>query len=336
MNNLNDSDERKILLNKIHAYRETQLIYIAAKLKISDILFECEKTIDELAQLTKTHKESLYRVLRACTSMGLYKEKDNKFYLTKVGNLLISDNPDSIRPIALMRGEEVNWKPWGELLYAVQTGESAFEKVFNMNLFEYYNKNPKSGEVFNEGMRIGSKYNIEMILEKYDFSKFKKIIDVGGGNGSLLISILEKYNSCKGILYDLPTVVKEANKYIDISKIKDNIKIESGNMFLNVPEGGDCYLVKRILHDWDDCNCINILKNCRESILTDGILLIIDSVIIKNEPTGKINDVHMMVVCPGGKERTREEFIYLLNQSGFKLKKIIENNGTSIVECMPI
>lgn len=336
MDNLNDNDIKKILLNKIHSYRETQLIFVAAKLKISDILIKSGKTIDELAKLTKTHKESLYRVLRACTSIGLYIEKDGKFYLTKLGNLLISNNPDSIRSVAIMRGEEVNWKPWGELLYAVKTGESAFKKVFNMDLFEYYNKNPKSGEVFNDGMRITTKDDIEMILEKYDFSNFERIIDIGGGNGALLISILEKYKNCIGILYDLPNVIKESKKYIDISMAKDNIKMESGNMFLNIPKGGDCYLLKRILHDWDDYNCIKILKNCRESIVTDGRLLIIDSIITKNKPTGKINDVHMMIVCPGGKERTRKEFIYLLNQSGFELKKIIGNDGISIIECTPV
>lgn len=312
------------------------MIFVAAKLKISDILIKSGKTIDELAKLTKTHKESLYRVLRACTSIGLYIEKDGKFYLTKLGNLLISNNPDSIRSVAIMRGEEVNWKPWGELLYAVKTGESAFKKVFNMDLFEYYNKNPKSGEVFNDGMRITTKDDIEMILEKYDFSNFERIIDIGGGNGALLISILEKYKNCIGILYDLPNVIKESKKYIDISMAKDNIKMESGNMFLNIPKGGDCYLLKRILHDWDDYNCIKILKNCRESIVTDGRLLIIDSIITKNKPTGKINDVHMMIVCPGGKERTRKEFIYLLNQSGFELKKIIGNDGISIIECTPV
>jgi len=334
--NLSDNDEKNILLNKIHAYRETQLIYIAAKLKISDFLSKSEKTIDELVKLTKTHKASLYRVLRACTSIGLYEEKEKIFYLTKLGKLLLSDNPNSVRSVAIMRGEEVNWKPWGELLYTVKTGESAFKKVFNMNLFEYYNKNTKSGEVFNEGMRIFTKDDIKVILEKYDFSTFKKIIDVGGGNGTLLISILEEYNNCKGILFDLPDVVKESKKYIDLSKIGNYIEIESGDMFSNVPVGGDCYLLKKILHDWDDYNCINILKNCRKSILISGRLLIIDFVIIEDKPTGKINDVHMMVVCPGGKERTRDEFIYLLNQSGFELKQIIGNDGISIIECIPV
>ncbi len=325
-----------ILLLKLHAYRENQLLYIAAVLGISDFLEYGEKTVDELAELTKTHRDSLYRILRAFAGIGLYEERDNKFHLTKQGKLLISDNPDSIRPVAIMRGEEANWKPWGELLYAVKTGESPFLKVFGMDLFEYYNKNPESGEAFNKSMRIFTNYEIPKILKEYDFSKFSKIVDIGGGNGSLLTAIIEKYRNCHGVLYDLIDVVKEAEIYISISKLRNNIKSEPGDMFLNIPKGGDCYILKRILHDWDDTKVIRILENCRKSISPGGKLLIIDHIITRNNLSGISNDIQMMVMCPGGKERTKEEFGRLLNRTNFKLNKIIGNKGVSIIECLPV
>jgi hypothetical protein len=324
------------MLNKIHAYQETQLIYVAAKLKISDHLKEGGKTPEELAVLTGTHKGSLYRVLRACSALGLYEEKNKKFYLTEYGKLLISDNPDTLRPVAIMRGEEVNWKPWEKLLFAVETGRSAFMDIFKMNLFEYYKRNPEAGNSFNEGMRIFTRFDIDMILNNYDFSCFKKIVDAGGGNGALLMSILEKYGECCGVLFDLPEVIEEAKEYVYNSRMKDRIAVEAGNIFLRMPEGGDCYILKKILHDWDDGHSIGILKNCRKSIAAQGKLLIMDYVIKENSPAGKVNDIHMMLVCPGGMERTEEEFVKLLDESGFKLTKIILDKGVSIIECTPV
>jgi tRNA A58 N-methylase Trm61 len=321
------------LLNRIHAYRETQLIYVAARLGISDLLWDGEKSIDELAVSTRTHKESLYRMLRACTCLGLYEEQDGKFSLTDMGKLVASKHPDSIRSAAIMRGEEVNWKPWGELLYAVQTGESAFEKVFEMNLFEYYEKNSESGRTFNDGMRVFTKVDIELILENYNFGGFTKIIDIGGGNGALLIAIVEKHRACRGIVYDLVHVAREAEQYIDRSKVKANITVIPGDIFEDVPGGGDCYILKKILHDWDDERAVRILKNCRKSIKETGRLLIMEYVINENDRQGKINDVHMMVVCPGGKERTKEEFRTLLKQSGFQILRIIDTAFLSIIEC---
>ncbi len=326
---------RGLMIMKLHAYRENQLLYAAAVLKISDYLENGGKTADELAELTNTHRDSLYRVLRACAGLGLYKEKNGKFYLTRAGKFFISDNPDSVSPVAIMRGEDSTWKAWGELLYAVKTGESAFQKAFGMNLFEYLNKNPESGEAFNKSMRIFTQYEIPMILKAYNFSGFRKIVDIAGGNGLLLTAILEKHRKCRGVLFDLPPVIKDAKEYLSGSEMKDNIKIEPGDIFVSIPPGGDCYILKRILHDWNDDEAIKILENCRKAIIPGGKLLIIEYVITGRNIAGMINDIQMMVMCPGGKERTREEFVRLVNRAGFRLNKIIGKKGVSILECLP-
>ncbi len=325
------------LLQRIHSYRETQLIYIAARLDISDHLKDGAKTVGELAALTGANRDSLFRVMRALAAIGIYEETGDKFQLNDYGCLLAADDPDSIKSVAQMRGGEVNWKPWGELLYAVKTGCSAFEKAFGMNLFDYYERNPEAGQAFNEGMRVFTRNDVKLILENYDFSGFKKIIDVGGGSGALLISILEKNREQTGILFDLPRPVEQARQFLKEADIENRLRVEYGDMFESVPMRGDCYILKKILHDWDDEKCIGILKNCRASISDNGRLLVIEMMIREGEKPARINDVHMMVVCPGGKERTLAEFESLFGKSGFKLSaQIAASESVVILECIPV
>ncbi len=305
----------------ISGYRLTQLLYVAAELGIADLLSDGSKSIRDLAEETQSEEESLYRVLRALTTIEVFRETDKGFEQTDLSQLLTKEDPRSLRALAIMRGEEVNWKPWGELLFCVRTGKSPFNKAFNMNLFEYYEAHPKSGQTFNEGMYITTRPDIPAILNTYDFSPFDNIVEVGGGLGHLIFSILKRYKSKKGILYDLPHVCRESQVLREEFDVGDRCRIVGGEFFDSVPEGGDVYVLKRIMHDWSDELCVKILKNCHQAMTADGKLVIFDSMVNDDHsnPEGKEVDVHMMVVCPGGKERTRQQFSDVFQAAGFEL-----------------
>ncbi len=320
---MNDEDK---LLEIIYSYRKAQLIHVAARLKVSDILDNGAKSYNEIAELTKTDPDVLYRILRALSSFGIYKEKENKYFeLTEMGELLKEDNNSSIRINALMRMDEYNWKPWGELLYSVKTGKNAFEKVFGKNLFEYLSENPEKSVEFNEAMKIYTESWLETFLDKYDFSKYKLIADIGGSHGLLIRRILDKYRDINGILFDLPNVIDEVKdefKNIDILKRCSLIK---GSFFESVPGDCDMYIYKKILHDWDDEHSLRILENCYKASKKGSKILIVESVIMNNDENYSntvINDIHMLVQTIGGCERTGEEYIDLLNKAGFKTTKV--------------
>ena len=301
----------------------TQLIYVVAELKIADFLKDGPKDSRYLAKKTNTHEPSLYRVLRALTSIKVFKESKQGFDLTDLSQFLISDSPNSLRVLAVMRGEEVNWKPWGELLYAVKTGKNPFQNVFGMDLFEYYKMHPASGQAFNEGMNITTQHDIKTILDQYDFSYAKTLVEIGGGLGQLLFAILAKYPDKNGILYDLPHVVKDAYSLRAQYQIEERCEIVGGEFFSTVPNGGDVYLLKRIIHDWDDERASKILRNCHQA-MKDGKIIVFETMVQDDydNPEGKVNDTHMMMVTPGGKERTKEEFFKLFQSAGFLLTQV--------------
>ncbi len=320
---MNDEDK---LLEIIYSYRKAQLIHVAARLKVSDILDNGAKSYNEIAELTKTDPDVLYRILRALSSFGIYKEKENKYFeLTEMGELLKEDNNSSIRINALMRMDEYNWKPWGELLYSVKTGKNAFEKIFGKNLFEYLSEHPEKSVEFNEAMKTYTFTHVDSLLDKYDFSQYKLIADIGGSHGLLVRRILAKHKEIKGILFDLPNVIDEVKdefKNIDILKRCSLIK---GSFFESVPGDCDMYIYKKILHDWDDEHSLRILENCYKASKKGSKILIVESVIMNNDENYSntvINDIHMLVQTIGGCERTGEEYIDLLNKAGFKTTKV--------------
>ena len=315
---------QSVLFNYINGYRFTQLIYVAAELKIADLLQDGPKDSHYLAARTHSHEPSLYRVLRALTTINIFRETEHGFEFTEISEYLISDTEKSFRVLAIMRGEEVNWKPWGELLDTVRTGVNPFEKVFGMDLFKYYEAHPASGAVFNDGMSITTQHDIPEILRNYDFSKGNTFVEIGGGLGRMLFSILASQPSKNGILYDVPHVVKKATPLAIQFQVDDRCRIVGGDFFSSVPEGGDVYLMKRILHDWSDELAMKILHNCHRAMADNGKIVVFETMIHDeySNPEGKVNDVHMMMVTPGGKERTSKEFRKLFNAAGFALDNI--------------
>ncbi|MDF5710491.1 MAG: methyltransferase [Nostoc sp. S4] len=310
----------------IYAYRVSRLLYVVAKLGIADLLKDGSQHCDALASATNTHSDSLYRVLRALAGFGIFAETQPQcFELTPQADCLQSDVPGSVRNEAIFRGEEYYYKPWENLMYSVQTGESAFEHLYGVDLFEYYQQNAVAGEMF---LKYASNRSLEVYapyLEAYDFSSIGKLVDIGGGTGNLLTAILEANPTMTGVLFDLPKSIDRVKKLRELASVHNRCQLIGGSFFEGVPEGGDVYLLKQVLHMWDDERAINILKRCHQAMKEQGRLLVIESIM----PSGnefsniKLEDVHMLVVCSGGRERTEIEFKDLFKSGGFKLTKII-------------
>jgi hypothetical protein len=303
----------------------THVISVVAKLCIADLLADGPKSVEELSIATETHAPSLYRVLRVLDRMGIFSEESpGIFSLTKSSEFLKTDTPFSVKDWAILNGSEWHSRSWMELLYSVRTGKPSFWNIYGMKGFKYFQMNQEDNEVLTNAMTFFSKGQARRIVNSYDFSNFRTIVDVGGGHGYLLSLILKNNPSMQGILYDLPEVVDGARKTIEKEKLVNRCKIVGGDFFQSVPKGADAYIMKYIIHDWSDDNARIILQHCRESIAPDGKLLVVDKVIsLKSGLNDEImGDIEMMILGEG-RERTESEFQELFTSTGFKLTKII-------------
>jgi hypothetical protein len=316
----------------------SRAVYIIAKLGIADLLKDGPKTTNELAAATTTHAPSLYRVLRALASVGVLKMQDGKFELTPMSELLVTDAPGSVRWFMVSELGEEHYPGWGNLMHSVKTGEIAFDNFFGMNIWEYFAKNPEQGALFNNSMSGMTAVVNEAITSGYDFSGFRKLVDVGGGHGGLITGILKKNPNLNGVVFDSPEVIGGTGEKIASAGLSDRCKTVGGDFFQSVPAGGDAYILKWIIHDWDDEKSIRILKNCRQHMSADSRLIVVDAVVPEtNKPDfSKFFDLNMLVMT-GGKERTEAEFRQLFQSAGFKLLRVIPTDlPTSIVEGQPL
>lgn len=331
-----DSPQRQ-LMQLIFGYWHSQCIYVAAKLGIADLVAERPLSIDDLAAKTGMHRSSLYRVLRALASVGVFVERPQAtFALTPAAALLKNDVPGSQRAMALMLGEE-HYHAWGDLLYSVKTGKPGFDKVFGKPLFDFLSEHPEPAAIFDKAMVSVHGRETSAILDAYDFSAFASVADIGGGNGSNLTQILKRYPRLNGTLFDLPGVIERAGKSIEQAGLAERIHCVDGNFFESVPGGADAYFMRHIIHDWDDEKALCILENIRRVITEHGRLLVVESVIPPgNEPFfGKLLDVNMLVM-PGGQERTEEEYRTLYGKAGFRLSRIVPTlSEVSVIEGVP-
>jgi len=311
----------------------TQAIYVAAEIGIADLLGAGPHTADELARETGTHRASLYRVLRALTSIGLFTEDiDGRFSLTPMGILLGSDAPGSKRSLAIMAGSEF-YRSWGGLLTSVKTGDKAFDKVFGKPFFQYMSMNPDRWRIYDSAMTGIHDSETLPVLDAYDFAPFKTIVDVGGGNGLALAAILRRHPGTRGVLFDLPSVAKRAEEVFAAVGLSDRCSFVGGNFFDSVPASCDAYLLRHVIHDWNDEEAISILGNCRDAMRPGGRVLVVENVIPSgNEPCfGKLLDLMMLVV--GGRERTMEEYEKLFSAAGLRLTRIVPtDHEVSVVE----
>jgi SAM-dependent methyltransferase len=312
-----------------------QAIHVAAKLHLADLMAAGPKSVAELAEATHTNETSLARFLRALTSLGIFAtDPSGRYCQTPLSDTLRADHPESIRPSAMMLGARFIWEPVGWLDEAIRTGQVAFERVHSAPFFQYLAKNPEDAAIFNAAMSSMPSYLAE-IVGAYDFSKFRRIVDVGGGQGALLAAILEANPQTRGVLQDLPSVIAGAG-VLRREGIAERCEAVGGDFFDGVPEGGDAYVLKGIIHDWDDEAAVKILKNCRRAIRPDGTLILLDTVLTgADDPARALMDLFMMVLT-SGRERTEPEFRSLLQQAGFSLTRVISTRFHSIVESRPV
>jgi len=330
-----DTPPSLAMIRLITGFWVSRAIYIAAKLGVADLLKDESKDIGELAKATGSHGPSLYRVLRTLASVGIFAEDEKgRFAMTPLGATLQTDVPGSLRAWVNVQLGEEHYRAWGDPMHSVRTGASAFEHVFGMGVWQYRAQNIEHAKIFDEAMaNLTGMYNV---LSSYSFSKFDTIVDVGGGNGGLLIAILEANPSVKGVLFDLPHVAEKAKNRITNAGLAGRCQVVAGDAFSSVPDGGDAYILSRVIHDWDDARSIAILKSCHRAIAATGRLLLVEGVVRSgNEPDIiKFFDLNMMVLA-GGRERTAAEYQVLLEAAGFALAKIIPTQsvmGVSVIE----
>jgi hypothetical protein len=333
-----DQDPRERLQRMLPDIRVIQMIYVAAKLGIADLLGEGPATVDELAKACSAHAPSLYRLLRALASLGIFTEAaPMKFGLTDLAELLRSDVPGSIKNKALWLGEPWRWRPFGELLFSVRTGQPAFEHIFGQKIFDYLHADQEANAIFNRTMTEMTLIQGAALAEVYDFSRASKVVDIGGGHGALLSGILKRYPESQGVLFDNPAVLEGAGSLLSTAGILERCQLVGGSFFGDLPRGGDIYILKHILHDWDDERALSILRNCRAAMEQQAKLLIVEWVIPpgNTQHHGKIVDIGMLAIF-GSQERTAEEYRELLSKAGFKIKSILPTPATvDIIEAYP-
>jgi hypothetical protein len=336
---IQDQDPRDRLRQMLPEIKMIQMIYVVSKLKIADLLSKGPVNVEDLAIASNAHAPTLYRLLRALASLGIFREiESRRFELTDVAELLRSDSPDSMRTHALWIGEPWRWRPYGELLYCVRTGQPAFPHVFGQNMFDYLTADPEADAIFNQRMVEMTNRQRAAVLDTYDFSQSRVVIDVGGGHGTLISAILNRYPAAQGMIVDLPLVVEGAGTLLSAAGVLDRCKLVGGSFFEALPKGGDIYILKQVIHDWDNEHALSILQNCRAAMEEDSTLLLIERVIpLGNDPhRGKIADIEMLTLF-GSQERTEEEYRNLLSSAGFTLNTIIPTPADiDVIEASPV
>jgi O-methyltransferase len=315
-----------------------QALSVAARLGIADLVRDRRRGADELAATTGAHAPTLYRLMRALTGLGVFTQDDQaRFGLTPLGRTLCSGS-QTTRERAAFVGEPWVWNAWGNLCHSVLTGESAFWHTHGMSLFEYLERNPEARSSFHDNLSRQSELQIPLILEAYDFSRFERVVDVGGGHGALLTAILAANPKVKGVLYELPEVVAEASEVASTSGVAERFEPVGGSFFDSVPPGGDCYLLKLVIHDWEDERAIRILQNVRAAIEDSGKLVLIEFVMPPGDAFhhAKFMDLSILVLTESGRERTEAEYRDLLANGGFGPATLIHTaSPLSIIESAP-
>lgn len=311
---------------------------VAAELGIADHLAQGSRHYEDLAKATATHPRSLYRVLRLLSSLGVFKEVEpSRFGLTPVGELLRSGVQGSMRSWLRMCLNKIWFHTFANALDSVRTGEPIMTQTIGVELFKYLGKHPAEAAIFDEAMSDYGQSISVAVATTYDFSGFKTIADIGGGNGSLLKAILEHHPTPNGVLFDLPHVVDRAGEAIAKTSLRERIRLQAGSFFDSIPVDADAYLLKWVIHDWEKGQAITILKNCRAAMKPGSRLLLIESLIPEGDAfhPGKFIDV-VMLVALGGQERTEAEYGELLREAGFRLTRIVPTpSSMGVIEAVP-
>jgi hypothetical protein len=338
---VHDMSSVAVLRQMIGGYRMTQALYVAAKLNIADLLREQPKTSDELASALGVHPDLLHRVLRRLTSVGIFAEQEQGGYtLTPLSALLQSSAPGALWAEAIVAGEWFG-RAWGELLSSVQTGTPGFERAFGMPFFAYLAQHADAAAVYNALVGGRTLAEATEIPTVYDFSGGHTLVDVGGGRGAFLATILGAYPHLRGRLFDQAAVLQEARSVLETAGVAERCDLVAGDFFESVPAGRNLYVLKRVLHDWDDARVIRLLTNCHHAMQGQGKLLVIESITPPNNAPSSVllGDLGMFLLY-GGRERTEAEYRTLLAAAGFTVTNVIPTssppwNPWSVIESVP-
>lgn len=322
----------------IVGFQVSQAIHVAAVLGIADLLVDGPRTSDELAAETDADAASLYRLLRALASVGVFREEEGRrFALTATGEPLRSDVPGSLRGWAALHGRPYLREAWSHLEHSIRTGENAFQHVHGTDVWSYRAERPEESVIFDRAMQALTGASNRALLDAYDFGRFGTVVDIGGGNGALLAALLIEYPTMQGVVFDQPHVVANAEALLEAGSVADRCRVVGGSFFEEVPAGGDAYAMKSILHDWDDKEAAAILRVCRGAMTEEARLLLIERIVgpPNEDQRTKFADLNMLV-APAGRERTIEEWEALLKSAGFRLAKATPTaSGLAVIEADP-
>ena len=316
-------------------YIASSALYVAVKLRIADRLADGPRPVADLAAAAGANQDALYRVLRSVASLGVFEEvSPGTFANNLASSTMRSDAPGSTHPMALWMSDPFHFRVYADMMHSVRTGQPAADKTVGMPVFEYFQRDRELSEVFNDAMTAFSAFVVPAALEAYDFSGINLLVDVAGGHGQVLTSILQKHPQMRGVLFDVDHVIAGAIPRLEAAGVSDRCTTATGDFFKAVPEGGDAYIMKHIIHDWDDERALKILANIKRSMKPGGRIILLESVLASsNEPDfGKLIDLEMLLM-PGGRERTADEFRAVFQRAGFTLTKIVPTKSPlSVIE----
>ena len=323
------------MLQLISGFWISRGIYLTAKLSLADLVKDGAKTADDLAAATETHAPSLFRVLRALASVGIFtQDEQDRFGDTPLLQTLRSGVPGSLRSFAMTELGEEHYPAWGDFLHSVRTGGIAFDHAFGTDIWKFFAQHPDNAKIFNDAMSGLTTQANEALHAAYDFAGINTLVDIGGGHGSLVSAILRRNPDMRGILFDSPQVIEGARPVIQSSDVAGRCEPVGGNFFESVPAGADAHIMKWIIHDWNDDQAVAILENCHRALAEGGKLILVEAVVpAGNEPHfSKFIDLNMLVMT-GGRERTAAEFRDLYQRAGFRLTRIVPTESPfSVIE----
>lgn len=324
----------QVLRQMMVGFQLTQLVYVAVKLNLADQLASGSKTIADLATSTGAHEDSLYRLMRTLGGYGIFAEEDGpRFRLTPSAELLRAGVPGSLHNAIEARGEAWTWRAWGALLESVKTGKTGFDLVYGKNTFDWFAENPAAARLFDEMQADLTARTAAAVASTYDFANARVVVDIGGGNGTLLSAILGRHAAARGVLFDLPHVVKAASQAMT-ARFGNRCEMVGGDFFKAVPDTGDVYILKAIIHDWEESRARAILVNCRRVMKPGAVLLVVEELVCGPNVRcdAKLGDINMLART-GGRNRTEREYRDLLAAGPFRVRRVLPVLGDlAIVE----